>query len=195
MSINMNGNQNDTNYRYKMPTFNVTIAGKGNGVYTIINNIDDISKAINHPVEVIMKYLAYATGSNYIQERETITGSHRPDELKDLILEFNRYLVFCQTCKIPETIPQITGNKKHMSLEFTCTACKNINQVRTNNKKIEKGIDIIVKYLKSGGEWKINKGTTGKLESPDEETDPDPGPDSGPDPGEGEEEINPFDYL
>ncbi len=156
-TMNMNGNDNDTSYRYKMPVFKVTVAGKGNGIYTIFNNIDDISKSLNHPVEVIMRYLATVSGSSYIQARETITGSHTPAELKELIMEYNKHLVFCSKCSIPETVPSLTGNKKNPTLQFSCSACKNITGAKQINKRIDRGIDIIIKYLKSGGEWKINK--------------------------------------
>lgn len=158
-TMNMNGNDNDTNYRYKMPVFKVTVAGKGNGVYTIFNNIDAISKAINHPSEVIMKYLAAVSGSSYIQARETITGPHDPTELKEFIMEYNRYLVFCSKCGIPETVPGLSGNKKNPKLEFSCSACKHTTEAKSINKRIDKGIDIICKYLKAGGEWKVHKGT------------------------------------
>ena len=40
-----------------------------------------------------------------------------------------------------------------------CSACKNISSVTNPNKHIDKGIDIIIKYLKSGGTWKTTKGS------------------------------------
>lgn len=163
-TMNMNGNDNDTSYRYKMPVFKVTVAGKGNGVYTIFNNIDDISKSLNHPSEVIMKYLAIVSGSSYIQARETITGPHDPTELKELIMEYNKYLVFCSKCNIPETVPSLSGSKKNPTLQFCCSACKNTTEAKSVNKRIDKGIDIIVKYLKAGGEWKIHKANCVKQE-------------------------------
>jgi translation initiation factor 2 beta subunit (eIF-2beta)/eIF-5 len=157
--INMNGNKLDTNYRYTMPEFNITIAGKSSGICTIINNIKDISKSINHPPEVIMKYIASVTGSNYIQTRESITGSHTVEELTDIIIEYIRYLVFCQRCFIPETIPCLSGSKKKIKLEFCCSGCKTTTIALSPNKRIEKGIDIIIKYLKTESEWKMEKGT------------------------------------
>jgi hypothetical protein len=74
-------------------------------------------------------------------------------------MEYNKYLVFCDKCGIPETIPRLSGNKKNPKLEFSCSACKNITEPKIANKRIAKGIDIITKYLKDGNEWKINKGT------------------------------------
>lgn len=159
MQINMNGNENDTSYRYKMPAFNVQVAGKGNGIYTIFNNINDISKVINHPVEVILKYIAAVTGSNYIQAKNTITGTHTSDELKQLILLYIKYLVMCPVCNIPETVPEVEGSKKNVKLKLCCSACKNVSIVKSPNKHIDKGNDIIIKYLNAGGAWKTTKGT------------------------------------
>ena len=159
MTFNMNGNIIDTSYRYTMPNFRVTIGGKGNGIYTIFNNIGDISKKMNHPPEIIFKYIASITGSNYIATRDTITGAHNPDDLRDIILHYMKYLVFCPECRIPETIPQIRGARKHPDLVLCCSACKKESVITCSNKQINKGIDIIIKYLNSGHEWKITKGT------------------------------------
>jgi translation initiation factor 2 beta subunit (eIF-2beta)/eIF-5 len=159
MTLNMNGNKLDTNYRYTMPEFDITIAGKSSGIYTIVNNINDISKSINHPSEVIMKYIAVVTGSNYIQSRESISGSHTIEELNNIIIEYIKYLVFCQRCFIPETVPCLTGSKKNIKLNFCCSGCKTTMDALIPNKRIEKGIDIIIKYLKTDSEWKMEKGT------------------------------------
>lgn len=158
-SMNMNGNNNDTNYRYTMPQFNITIVGKSSGICTVVNNIYDISKSINHPPEVIMKYIASVTGSNYIHERQSITGTHTVDELNDIIIEYIKYIVFCQRCFIPETIPSLSGSKKNIQLQFCCSGCKNTTNIFNPNKRIKKGIDIIIKYLKNDVEWKMQKGT------------------------------------
>ena len=159
MEINMNGNDNDPTYRYRIPAFNVTIAGQGNGIYTVFKNIDDISKRMNHPKEVLMKYIASITGSNYNQSRDAITGSHTSNELKIIILQYIKFLVMCPECSIPETIPQIEGNKKNSTIKLCCFACKGENPIKQSNKQIDKGTDIIIKYLKAGSEWKICKGS------------------------------------
>ena len=41
MSINING-KNDVNGRYKMPKVKVNVAGKGNGKFTMIRNLEDV---------------------------------------------------------------------------------------------------------------------------------------------------------
>ena len=196
--MNMNGNNNDTNYRYKMPTFKVRVAGKGNGIFTLFDNIDAISHAINHPVEVIMKYIANVTGSNYIQERGTITGALTTDALNEIIIEYNKHLVFCAECEIPETVPTLSSNKKNAKLIFCCSACKHTIEAKSVNKRIDKGIDIIIKYLKAGGEWKIHKGTCVKQDkkSDSEENSDDNSDDDSDDNNDSEDENeNPFDSL
>lgn len=159
MSINMNGNTNDINYRYTMDKFHVTIGGKGNGIYTVFNNIGDVCKSINHPIDVIMGYIAATTGSNYIAARNTITGTHKTDELTLIILEYIKHLVMCPKCNIPETIPKIQGTKKNAIIILSCSACKNESPIKSVNKRIDKGIDIILKYLKGGNTWTTSKGT------------------------------------
>jgi translation initiation factor 2 beta subunit (eIF-2beta)/eIF-5 len=156
--INMNGNNNDTNYRYKIPQFDITIGGRGNGIYTTFNNISEISKCINHPPEIILKYIAAVTGSCHSKEH-VLTGTHDVNILNQIILEYIKYLVMCPVCSIPETIPSVIGTKKNSSIKLSCSACKQESPVNNTNKHINKGIDIIVKYLNSGKELEINKGT------------------------------------
>jgi translation initiation factor 2 beta subunit (eIF-2beta)/eIF-5 len=184
-SMNMNGNNIDTNYRYTMPQFNITIVGKSSGIYTIVNNIYDISKSINHPPEVIMKYIASVTGSNYIQERQSITGTHTVDELNNIIIEYIKYIVFCQKCFIPETIPSLSGSKKNIQLHLCCSGCKNTTNILNPNKRIKKAIDIIIKYLKTEDDWKIHKGTAVSQDNDNQDNDKD----------NDNQEINPFDFI
>lgn len=157
--MNMNGKEEDKSYRYTMSTFSVQIAGKGNGIHTIFNNMRDISETINVPAEIIFKYIAAVTGSNYIPAKNTITGAHTTEDLNKIILVYIKYLVMCPVCNIPETVPEVEGSKKNTKLKLCCSACKNVSYVTNANKQIDKGIDIIIKYLNSGSLWKTNKGT------------------------------------
>lgn len=158
MKINMNGSD-DPSYRYRMPGFEVVNGGGGNGRFTVLRNIDDISRSINHPVQVICKFIAGITGSNYIEARQELTGSHSASDLNKLILQYIKNLVLCPKCNIPETIPSVYGSKKNAGIEVTCSACKNKTQLSANNKYADKGIDIIVKYLNANNPWTITKGT------------------------------------
>lgn len=160
MEINMNGNVSDTNYRYKIPQFEIMVCGKGNGIYTIFNNMEEISKKIGHPEEVLFKYIASVTGSSYTKETHSITGTHDVTNLTKIILEYIRFLVMCPKCNIPETIPVIIGTKKNTNIKLSCLACKNESDISNSNKHINKGIEIIIKYLNNIKEWEINKTAT-----------------------------------
>ncbi len=153
----MNGTT-DESYRYKMPQFNISICGKGNGIYTIFNNIDEICNSITHPKEVFMTYLATINGSNYIQTKNIINGTFTQEKLIEDTLEYIKHLVMCPKCNIPETKPKIIGNKKNIQLILTCSACNNDSILYPINKRIDKGIDIIIKYIKSEKDWSIKKG-------------------------------------
>jgi len=157
--MNINGNSKDSNYRYKRPDFDVKIGGGGNGIYTTINNMDMIGKSINHPASILFKYFAKVTGSNYIEAKNQLTGTHTKQSLDIILQEYIENFIICPKCNIPETIPKLVGNKKRVELFLACNACNNETQIITSKKNILKGIDIIIKYLQSGNEWKIAKGS------------------------------------
>jgi hypothetical protein len=52
--LNING-KNDLSYRYKMIPVKSTISGKGNGIFTIINNLDDVSSSLSQPSILLLK--------------------------------------------------------------------------------------------------------------------------------------------
>ena len=61
----------------------------------------------------------------------------------------------------------MVGNKKRAELFLACNACNNESPVVSTKKNIERGIDIIIKYLQAGNEWKIPKGSiVRKIELP-----------------------------
>jgi translation initiation factor 2 beta subunit (eIF-2beta)/eIF-5 len=164
--MNMNGS-NDNSYRYKMPCFVVTQGGGGNGRYTTLNNIEQISNTINHPSQIICKLIANITGSNYIEARNQLTGTHTSEDLNKHILQYIKYMVLCPKCNIPETIPTVYGTKKNAGIQLNCSACKSETKIIASNKYTEKGVDIIVKYLNSGNMWTITKGMITKEQTND----------------------------
>jgi len=157
--INMDGSD-DIYYRYKMPGFDVSHGGAGNGRFTIFNNIEMIAKTINHPVSVITRYIASITGSSYIEARKQMTGTHTTIDLNRLIIEYNKHVVFCPKCNIPETIPSAFGSKKNSGIKLTCCACKTESELKPNNKYADKAIDLLIKYIANNKDsWVISKGT------------------------------------
>ena len=66
--LNING-KSDPSYRYKMNPIKFTINGKGNGIFTIIHNLNDIGKSINHPENLLLKFLSTYFGSISNEEK------------------------------------------------------------------------------------------------------------------------------
>ena len=168
--LNING-KTDDNYRYKMPPIKSSIAGKGNGVYTVFYNLQDVGKYLNHPSFLLLKFLSIYNGSMLNEEKMTITGGYTEIELqKALQIYINRFVI-CSKCGVPETIPQIRKETKKLSyLDLKCSSCGTISEVLCNNKN-ETSIKIaIINYLEKN-EWSIsNKGTMVKQETKPLET-------------------------
>lgn len=150
--MNING-KNDSSYRYKMEPLKSSICGKGNGMFTIINNLDVVSKHLNHPSILILKYMGVNFGSIVNDMKQTITGSHTTEELQKCLQQYIDKFVICPSCGIPETIPKITKlNKKNILLELQCSSCSSSNNILQC-----KHSELIVKYLEKN-EWNVNKG-------------------------------------
>ena len=136
--INIGGEESDEFYRYKMPKINIQITGKGNGIQTVLTNIRDIANAIEHPLEVITKYLSYSLGSNYNSEKNFLTGKHQVEDIQKYIIEYINTFVLCDSCKNPETIFSIEGKKKNIQLFIQCASCGYRTKIMTGGKKEEK---------------------------------------------------------
>lgn len=160
--ININGS-NDYNYRYKMAPINVKLGGYGNGMFTTINNMEEITDAINTPSEIIYKYFASVLGSSYNEKKNTLTGHHTNKKLQEILYEYINSFVLCPLCGIPElTYSLIKISSKNFDLTCMCTACGNNNIIKIKNKQDSKCIDLIIKYLKEK-EWVKIKGNTGSI--------------------------------
>ena len=155
-SININ-NSDDINYRYKMQKVSLKMTGTGNGMFTTINNMDNIACDINTPPEIIYKFISYTLGSSFNEKKKTLTGHHY--NIQDIIFEYINNFVICPTCGIPELIYKLDKiTLKKVNLVCKCSACGNINTIKSTNKITEKCIDTITKYLQKENIWIKNKG-------------------------------------
>lgn len=154
--ININNSTDDDYYRYKMPKVIVKLGGNGNGIFTIINNIEEISNAITTPSEILSKYISYTLGSAYNEKKQTLTGHHH--NIQDIVFNYINEFVICQHCSIPELTYSLDKvSKKNSVLLCRCSACGNLNNIKKSNKISDKTIDNINKYLNKN-EWPISKG-------------------------------------
>jgi len=182
--INVN-NSNDEFYRYKMNKVSVINKGFGNGLFTIINNLEDICKSINTPPDILYKYISTYVGSNFNEKKKSINGTHTQEKIQESIFNYINDFVICKICGIPE-INYIINNcveskclagveskclagveskclagvesKCLAGVESKCSACGLLNEIKNNNKINQKMIDIILKYLQKNKIWVKNKG-------------------------------------
>lgn len=156
--LNING-KTDPSYRYKMNPIKFTINGKGNGIFTIIHNLNDIGKSINHPENLLLKFLSTYFGSISNEEKCSITGSYTDVQLQNAIQIYINRFVLCPACCIPETIPILRKeSKKNILLDLKCSACGKTSEVKTNNKTEDKIKDLIIKHIEKY-DWQLsNKG-------------------------------------
>jgi len=153
--ININGKE-DSSYRYKMCAINSTTQGKGNGISTTIQNLNDVCKYINQPPELIIKFLSSHNGAMCNIEKKNITGSYTSGKLQeDLQIYINRFVI-CPTCSVPETIPQLNKeSKKNIKLELKCSACGKTSEIKYKNNSEIKISELIIKYLEKN-DWIIS---------------------------------------
>lgn len=157
-TLNINGDNNDPYYRYKMPLLISRQAGRGNGCFTMIENLPDVTKSLNHPATIVLKYMGSSLGSNTTESKFTINGHYTSEDLIKILYQYINSFVMCPSCNIPELIPSFEGKKKNKKLILTCGACGNCFTKNHSSKDEEKGVDLILKHLETN-EWKINKGT------------------------------------
>ena len=157
-TLNINGDANDQYYRYKMPMLLSSKAGRGNGCFTLIENLPSVTESFNHPASIVLKYMGSVLGSNTTESKWSITGHYDNDKLIEVLYQYIFSFVICPSCNIPELLPSVEGKKKNKKLIMSCSACGKSHEKKHSNKEEEKGIDLIQKYLDTN-EWVIKKGT------------------------------------
>ena len=157
MKLNIN-NSDDPSYRYKMPKLSCQNAGRGNGSFTFLLNINDVSKSLGHPPCLLLKYIGTVLGAGTNSSKLSVTGHHKQKDLQKIIFSYIDNFVLCPKCKIPELTPEIIGKKKRKSIKVKCSACGYYDKLNGSNKYFTKGVDSLIKYLDKN-EWKVIKGT------------------------------------
>jgi translation initiation factor 5 len=151
MNIN---NSDDIFYRYKMPILNIKHIGKGNGKFTELSNILDISNSINIPNKILMQYITIILGTNFTDN--IINGHYNKNQLINIIMNFNKSFVLCKKCNIPEVSPHLEGKKKNIKIFYKCSACGEYYELCSDNKINNKIIGYLINYYKCNDFIKTN---------------------------------------
>lgn len=110
----------DPHYRYKMPKLTAKVEGSGNGIKTVITNMQAIARALGRPPAYPTKYFGCELGAQVTMNSDlfVVNGSHDPEKLLSLLYVFIRKFVLCQKCKNPETSLIVSNQIKQK-----CIAC------------------------------------------------------------------------
>lgn len=122
-TVNIRRDVDDKFYRYKMPALLTKIEGRGNGIKTVIPNMDDVAKALSRPPEYPTKFFGCELGAQttMANDRYIVNGQHTADRLRELLDTFIDKFVLCPSCKNPETVLIIDVKKEDIGRD--CKAC------------------------------------------------------------------------
>ncbi|KAK8866011.1 hypothetical protein IAR55_001162 [Kwoniella newhampshirensis] len=155
-TVNIRRDVDDKFYRYKMPLLQIKIEGRGNGIKTVVPNMEDIARALNRPPTYPTKFFGYELGAQttVANDRYIVNGAHTADRLRELLDTFIEKFVLCPSCKNPETEFVISGKSGHETMIRDCKACGRHNSVDMKHK--------LVTYILKNPPKKKEKGKKGK---------------------------------
>lgn len=136
-TINVDRSSQDGFYRYKMEEIETKIEGRGNGIKTVLVNIEEIARSLDRDPRHLTKYLSYELGTlssiDKANSKYIINGAHDKEKVQGHIFRFIEEFVLCKSCeRNPETILFTDSNRRHINQ--ICKACGKINSVKTQNK-------------------------------------------------------------
>eukprot|EP00004_Rigifila_ramosa_P013193 TRINITY_DN2908_c0_g1_i1.p2 TRINITY_DN2908_c0_g1~~TRINITY_DN2908_c0_g1_i1.p2 ORF type:complete len:368 (+),score=129.00 TRINITY_DN2908_c0_g1_i1:54-1106(+) len=134
---NIGGDSHDQHYRYKMPPIQTKIEGRGNGIKTVITNMQDIALSLKRNAAYPTKYFGTELGTQSKFDPATgaavINGAHDQAALQQQLQGFITKFVLCAGCGKPETDMFV---KKDM-LHFDCRACGKQSQADAAEKLVK----------------------------------------------------------
>ncbi|KAL1991228.1 hypothetical protein VTN49DRAFT_5732 [Thermomyces lanuginosus] len=128
-TINIRRDVTDPFYRYKMEKIQSKIEGKGNGIKTVVVNLNSVAQSLSRPPEYVIKYFGFELGAQAnakpTDDRWIINGAHDAPKLQDYLDGFIEKFVLCKKCRNPETDVVIKDNR----ILLDCKACGQRSEV------------------------------------------------------------------
>lgn len=128
-TINIRRDVSDPFYRYKMEKIQSKIEGKGNGIKTVVVNLNSIAQSLSRPPAYVIKYFGFELGAQAnakpTDDRWIINGAHDSRKLQDYLDGFIAKFVLCKKCKNPETDVVIKDGR----ILLDCKACGQRSEV------------------------------------------------------------------
>lgn len=146
--ININPQITDPQYRYKMNKIKTCSESRGNGIKTILQNLDIVSNDLKRDPLEILKFIGLNKGSQSFFENKKyiIMGSFTTNEIQENIYKYIKMFVLCSKCKLPETMYTVADSVLYQK----CSACSNSFIV---DHKLS---SFIIKHLKENEEISVD---------------------------------------
>jgi len=130
INISNIASRNDKNFRWKMDPLQTKVEGRGNGIKTVLVNVEDIATQMRTDPRYITKYLGIDVGalSNWKEKRRVgvINGSHNQADLQEKLYEFIQLLILCSSCGLPELKHLVKGNV----VGAKCLSCGKVGPIK-----------------------------------------------------------------
>ncbi|EER45796.1 eukaryotic translation initiation factor 5 [Histoplasma capsulatum H143] len=133
-TVNIRRDNPDPFYRYKMERLQAKIEGKGNGIKTVVVNLNNVAQSLGRPPAYLIKYFGFELGAQAnakpTDDRWIINGAHDASKLQDYLDGFIVKFVLCKKCKNPET--EVVVKEPRIILD--CKACGERSDVDLRQK-------------------------------------------------------------
>ena len=151
----------DPSYRYKMPRILAKVEGRGNGIKTVLVNVNDVANSLTREASEITKFFGCELGSQTTFSAETdraiVNGAHTAQDLQTHLCRYIENFVLCQNCRLPETHYKIKAG----AISQKCLACGHKSAVDMTHKLTtfilahhKKAKETAAKAEKGGGDKK-----------------------------------------
>ena len=124
----------DPSYRYKMPRILAKVEGRGNGIKTVLVNVNDVANSLTREASEITKFFGCELGSQTTFSAETdraiVNGAHTAQDLQTHLCRYIENFVLCQNCRLPETHYKIKAG----AISQKCLACGHKSAVDMTHK-------------------------------------------------------------
>lgn len=181
-TVNVRRDVTDPFYRYKMEKLQSKIEGKGNGIKTVVVNLNTVAQSLARPPEYVIKYFGFELGAQAnakpTDDRWIINGAHDAPKLQDYLDGFIDKFVLCKKCKNPETEVILKDNR----IVLDCKACGQRSDV---DPRLKLSTFILRKTPTKGGK-KDKKSRRDKKKEANGEKNGSPGDSNGSDNGDAE---------
>lgn len=162
--INIAGTRpiDDPAYRYQMPRLQTKIEGRGNGIKTVVVNMNEVAQALHRDPAEVTKFFGTELGAQTTYNAETaksvVNGAHQVGDMQNHLSRYIEAFVLCNACRLPETQYKMKSGIIHQK----CAACGTSEPVDMSHKLVT---FITNAYKKAKKEKEKEKGSSSDKKS------------------------------